>query len=231
MNTNQTRRNEDRNAFEITRQVIAAILILFLMSAFVPSRAEMLPETDYDVMDIILDGPEYIADFEEETFPIITSVGKSNVKVNGVKSKYKLIKYTIPETLLRSDANFLALMIEAEKYIGYPYVYGGSKPSNSFDCSGFVCWVFRKSGVYNTGRVGANGLYSMCTPITRSEARPGDLVFFEKTMGSDVKGITHVGIYVGNDMMIHAGDPIGFADLKSEKWASKLYGLGRLPID
>ena len=149
----------------------------------------------------------------------------------GVKSKHQLVQYTIPETLLRADENFLALMMEAEKYIGYPYVYGGSKPSSGFDCSGFVCWVYRESGVYDTGRVGAKGLYSLCSVIEREEARPGDLVFFEKTMGTDVKGITHVGIYVGNDMMIHAGDPVGFADLKSEKWAKKIYGFGRLPIN
>lgn len=224
---------EDRDAFDLARSVIAAILILIFLAPLVPGHAESVyDDYDYNNSDIILDGAEYIGDLEdEEAFPVITSVGKSNVKVNGTKSKVKLIRYTIPEVLLRSDPDFLALMIEAEKYIGYPYVYGGSKPSTSFDCSGFVCWVFRKSGVYNTGRVGANGLYSMCKPISREEARPGDLVFFEKTMGSDVKGITHVGIYVGNDMMIHAGDPIGFADLKSEKWAKKIYGFGRLPID
>lgn len=120
--------------------------------------------------------------------------------------------------------------LEAEKYIGYPYVYGGSKPSTGFDCSGFVCWVFRQSGVYDTGRLGAKGLYSLCTDVSRDEARPGDLVFFTKTMGADVKGITHVGIYVGNDMMLHAGDPVGFADLQSDKWAKKIYAFGRLPV-
>ena len=122
-------------------------------------------------------------------------------------------------------------MIEAEKYIGYPYVYGAANPNTGFDCSGFVCWVFNQSGVYKTKRLGANGLYSLCTDIPREEVRPGDLVFFEKTMGAGVKGITHVGIYVGNNMMIHAGDPVGFADLKSEQWAKKIYAFGRLPID
>lgn len=99
-----------------------------------------------------------------------------------------------------------------------------------FDCSGFVCWVFNNSGVCDVGRTGANGLYSLCSDVSKANARPGDLVFFEKTMGADVKGITHVGIYVGNDMMIHAGDPVGFADLKSEKWSKRLYGFGRLPL-
>ncbi len=131
----------------------------------------------------------------------------------------------------RSASWPLCRMVEAEKYIGYPYVYGAANPDTGFDCSGFVCWVFNHSGVFKTRRLGANGLYALCTDIPREEAQPGDLVFFEKTMGSSVKGITHVGIYVGNDMMIHAGDPVGFADLKSEKWAKKIYGFGRLPIE
>lgn len=180
---------------------------------------------------IILDDPIYFMSEEEEPIPVISSVGKINVEVNGVKSKNKLVRYTIPEQLLENDADFLCLMVEAEKYIGYPFVYGGSSPKTSFDCSGFVCWVYTQSGLCDTGRLGANGLYSLCTDIPAEEARPGDLVFFEKTMGSDVKGITHVGIYVGNNMMLHAGDPVGFADLTSDKWARKLYGYGRLPID
>ena len=224
---------EDRNNFDLAKSIIAAVLILIFIAPFIPVHADTLNSGNCSYnADVIFDGTEFIDEMEEkEHFPVITSVGKNNVKVNGTKSKVKLIQYTIPEAVLRANPDFMALMIEAEKYIGYPYVYGGSKPSTSFDCSGFVCWVYRKAGVYNTGRVGANALYSMCNPVKREEARPGDLVFFEKTMGSDVKGITHVGIYVGNDMMIHAGDPIGFADLKSEKWSKKLYGFGRLPID
>ena len=138
-------------------------------------------------------------------------------------------KYEIPPEALE-DEQFAAIIKEAEKYLGFPYVWGGSSPSTSFDCSGFVCWVFCKSGVCDVGRMGANGLYSLCSDVSKEDARPGDLVFFEKTMGADVKGITHVGIYVGNDMMIHAGDPVGFADLKSEKWSKRLYGFGRLPL-
>ena len=225
--------NSDAYAMNIARQVIAAALALMLISALIPARGETIDPADESWLSdmIILDDPAYFIPEEEAPLPVITSVGKSNVKVNGVKSKYKLVRYTIPEQLLANDENFFRLMIEAEKYIGYPYVYGGSSPKTGFDCSGFVCWVFRQSGVYDTGRKGANGLYSLCTDIPAEEARPGDLVFFEKTMGSDVKGITHVGIYVGNNMMLHAGDPVGFADLKSDKWARKLYGFGRLPID
>ena len=219
------------DAMDIAKQVVIAILLLAIFSVFLPAKAE--EEADWDAYsEVILEDPEFLFfEEDEDAIPVITSVGKSNVKVAGVKSRNKLVQYTIPESLLLADDNFLALMIEAEKYIGYPYVYGGSKPSTGFDCSGFVCWVFRKSGVYDTGRVGAKGLYSMCTDVSYEDVRSGDLVFFEKTMGGDVEGITHVGIYVGNDMMIHAGDPVGFADLKSEKWSRKLYGYGRLPID
>ena len=233
------RKNEDTNMMT-AKQVLALILALIILSAFFPGQSAFAEEEESDFGwegVLILDDPEYFMfgeddeEAEEDTFPVITSVGKKNVKINGVKSKGTLVKYTIPEQLLRDDPNFLALMIEAEKYIGYPYVYGAANPDTGFDCSGFVCWVFRHSGVYKTKRLGANGLYSLCTDIPREEARPGDLVFFEKTMGADVKGITHVGIYVGNNMMIHAGDPVGFADLKSEQWAKKIYGFGRLPID
>ena len=233
------RKNEDTNMMT-AKQVLALILALIILSAFFPGQSAFAEEEESDFGwegVLILDDPEYFMfdedeeDAEEDTFPVITSVGKKNVKINGVKSKGTLVKYTIPEQLLRDDPNFLALMIEAEKYIGYPYVYGAANPDTGFDCSGFVCWVFKHSGVYKTKRLGANGLYSLCTDIPREEARPGDLVFFEKTMGADVKGITHVGIYVGNNMMIHAGDPVGFADLKSEQWAKKIYGFGRLPID
>ena len=230
---------EKQSAFS-ARQVLAVILALILMSVFLPSQATVAEDEPLiEIEDIewdenafvIQDDPIYFMGDEDEEIPVITSVGKTNVKVNGVKSKNKLVKYTIPEMLLVLDPNFRDLMVEAGKYIGYPYVYGGSSPETSFDCSGFVCWVFNHSGVYSTRRLGAQGLYSLCTDIPREEVRPGDLVFFEKTMGADVKGITHVGIYVGNNMMIHAGDPIGFADLKNAQWAKKIYAFGRLPID
>ena len=204
------RSNNSREQFSI-REVLAIILTMILLSAFLPASSN--------------------AETTAGSIPVITSIGKKNVRADGVKSGNKLLEYTIPQELLEQDPQFLALMIEAEKYIGYPYVYGGSKPSVSFDCSGFVCWVYRHAGVYNTSRKGATGLYKICKPISPEEARPGDLIFFEGTMGPDVDGITHVGIYVGNNMMIHAGDPIGFADLTKKKWVSKFYGFGRLPID
>lgn len=232
-------RMENKDPIMTAKQVLALIIALIFLLAFMPSHAAFAEEesfTETEDVDrngsvVILDDPVFFTGDKDEPVTVITSAGKTNVKVNGVKSKNKLLKYTIPEQVLASDPDFLALMIEAEKYIGYPYVYGAASPDVGFDCSGFVCWVFNQSGVYKTRRLGANGLYSLCTDIPRAEARPGDLVFFEKTMGANVKGITHVGIYVGNDMMIHAGDPVGFADLKSEQWAKKLYGFGRLPID
>lgn len=105
----------------------------------------------------------------------------------------------------RKQPDFRALMAEAEKYIGYPYVWGGASPETSFDCSGFVSYVFTNSGVYNTGRLGAKGLRSLCRNVPAAQAEPGDVVFFEGTMGDGVDGITHCGIYVGNDIMIHCG--------------------------
>ncbi|MGN0762839.1 MAG: C40 family peptidase [Aristaeellaceae bacterium] len=230
-------RNNENRTVTIAHQVIAAIAALFLLSLFLSVRgaaAENLSTFDMDNWNgesVILEDPQYFMEIEDDPIPVISSVGKKNVKIRGVQSKYKLVNYTIPEQLLRADPDFLALMVEAEKYIGYPYVYGASNPDTGFDCSGYVCWVFSNSGVCDVGRMGANGLYSLCSDVSKEDARPGDLVFFEKTMGADVKGITHVGIYVGNDMMIHAGDPVGFADLKSEKWSKRLYGFGRLPID
>lgn len=189
---------------------------------------------EWDGHQVILDDPAYFVFEEEEDawpeYPIITSVGKTNVRVHGIQSNNPLLEYTVPICHLENDPSFAALMIEAEKYIGFPYVYGASNPEEGFDCSGFVCWVFIHSGVYDTGRRGATGLYSLCTEVSAGDARPGDLVFFEGTMGAGVDGITHVGIYVGDGRMIHAGDPVGFADLSQEKWQKHFSCFGRLPI-
>ena len=131
--------------------------------------------------------------------------------------------YDIPAALLE-DETFAAMIEEAEKYLGYPYVWGGSSPETSFDCSGFVSWVVNHSG-WNIGRRSAQGLYDLCF-LTASPA-PGDLVFFEGTY--DTPGISHVGIYVGNAMMLHCGDPIGYSNLNSTYWQEHLVGYGRLP--
>ena len=118
-----------------------------------------------------------------------------------------------------------------EQYIGYPYVWGGASPETSFDCSGFVSWVYTESGVYNTGRLGATGLYSICKKITPEQVQPGDLVFFEGTMGDAADGITHVGIYVGGNHMLHCGSPIGYADLTESYWRKHFYAFGRVPYE
>ena len=133
--------------------------------------------------------------------------------------------YDIPPEAL-DDEVFAAIIKEAEKYLGYPYVWGGSSPSTSFDCSGFVSWVINHSG-WDVGRLGAQGLCNICTPISSANVKPGDLVFFTGTY--DTPGVSHVGIYVGNNMMIHCGDPISYANLNSNYWQSHFYRYGRLP--
>ena len=122
------------------------------------------------------------------------------------------------------DETFAAILSEAEKYIGYPYVWGGSSPATSFDCSGYVSWVINHSG-WNVGRLGAQGLYNICTPT--SNPQPGDLVFFKGTY--DTPGVSHCGIYVGDNKMLHCGDPIGYANLNTSYWQSHFYAYGRLP--
>ena len=124
-----------------------------------------------------------------------------------------------------SDATFATLIEEAEKYLNYPYVWGGSNPDTSFDCSGFVSYVLTNSGLVNTGRLGAQGLYNVCTPVSRANAQPGDLVFFTGTY--DTPGVSHVGIYVGDGVMLHCGDPIQYSSINTSYWQSHFYAFGR----
>ena len=133
--------------------------------------------------------------------------------------------YDIPPDALE-DAKFAAMIKEAEKYLGYPYVWGGSSPNTSFDCSGFVCWVINHSG-WSVGRTSAQGLYNLCTPVSRSNARPGDLVFFKGTYKTN--GVSHVGIYVGNNRMLHCGDPISYTNINTQYWQCHFFTFGRLP--
>ena len=137
--------------------------------------------------------------------------------------------YEIPQELLDADLTFAKLIDEATKYIGYPYVWGGSDPETSFDCSGFICYVFTASGIRNTGRLGAKGIRSLCRDVSSDQVRPGDIVFFDGTMGEGVEGVTHCGIYVGNNMMIHCGSPIGYADLTDPYWQQHFHSYGRIP--
>lgn len=131
-----------------------------------------------------------------------------------------------PEAL--EDEQFAAIIKEAEKYIGFPYVWGGSSPTTSFDCSGFVSYVYNNCGVgWNFGRLGAEGLRQMCAYVSPANAKPGDLIFFQGTY--DTAGASHVGIYVGNSQMLHCGDPIQYSDISSSYWQQHFYQFGRLP--
>ena len=125
------------------------------------------------------------------------------------------------------DATVQALMEEAARYLGYPYVWGGSSPSTSFDCSGFVCWVFTNNGVHNLPRTTAQGIYDQCTPVSAADAKAGDIIFFTGTYNSPGT-VSHVGIYCGNGVMIHCGDPIKYASINTPYWQSHFYSFGRL---
>ena len=133
-------------------------------------------------------------------------------------------EYTVNPAYL-SDAKFATLIEEAEKYLNYPYVWGGSNPDTSFDCSGFVSYVLTNSGLVNTGRLGAQGLYNVCTLVSKANAQPGDLIFFQGTY--DTPGVSHVGIYVGDGVMLHCGDPIQYTSINSSYWQSHFYAFGR----
>ena len=171
-------------------------------------------------LEVIVNGnylnPLYFAETGDETekhLPTVTGGGNNYTH------------YTVPPEAL-SDARFKAILTEAEKYLGYPYVWGGSSPETSFDCSGYVSWVLNHSG-WDIGRLGVWGLEALCTPVSPEEAKPGDLVFFERTY--DTTGTSHVGIYVGDGMMIHCGDPISYANINTSYWQEHFYGFGRLP--
>lgn len=139
-----------------------------------------------------------------------------------------LLDYEIPPELLQ-EKSFASLIQEGEKYLGYPYVWGGSTPQTSFDCSGFVCWVYSNSGVFNLPRTTAQGIYDQCTILSPSAVKPGDLVFFTRTYNS-IGPVSHVAIYVGNGMMLHAGKPISYASMNTSYWQNHFYAYGRLPI-
>ena len=134
----------------------------------------------------------------------------------------------LPPGVSMGDGSFAALMAEATKYIGSPYVWGGSSPSTSFDCSGYVCWVYTHSGVYSLPRTTATGIYDQCSLVPKAEMQPGDLLFFTRTYASPGP-VSHVGIYVGGGQMLHAGNPIGYADINSAYWTEHFYAVGRLP--
>ncbi|MDE7170524.1 MAG: C40 family peptidase [Oscillospiraceae bacterium] len=137
------------------------------------------------------------------------------------------LDYDVPPEALKDEV-FAAMLKEAEKYLGFPYVWGGTNPSTSFDCSGYVSWVINHSG-WNYGRLGVIGLENVCTPVSRANAKPGDLVFFIGTYDAPYPDRpSHVGIYVGNGMMIHCGSPISYANINTPYWQNHFYSFGRL---
>lgn len=138
------------------------------------------------------------------------------------------LRYDVPQELLDADPQFALLVEAANSCLGYPYVWGGYDPSTSFDCSGFISWLFTSTGVNNIGHMGATTLYGYGDPVRPEEAKPGDVIFFEGTMGEDTGGMTHCGLYVGNNMMIHCGNPCSYADLTDSYWQQHFYGFGRL---
>lgn len=174
-------------------------------------------------LEVLVDGqymnPMYFADIgdtSERHLPTIGAGGGGNY-----------FNYDVPPEAL-ADEKFAAMLAEAEKYLGYPYVWGGASPSTSFDCSGYVSWVVNHCGVgWNVGRLTADGLLGVCTPVSSADARPGDLIFFQGTYNTS--GASHVGIYVGNGMMIHCGDPISYANINTSYWQQHFYTFGRLP--
>ena len=172
-------------------------------------------------LEVLVDGqylnPLYFADTGDTS-----STGLPDIGAGGGGGYFD---YDIPPEAL-ADEQFAAMIAEAEKYLGYPYVWGGANPSTSFDCSGFVSWVVNHTG-WNFGRLTADGLLGVCTPVSSANARPGDLIFFQGTYNTS--GASHVGIYVGNGMMIHCGDPISYANINTSYWQSHFYTFGRLP--
>ena len=172
-------------------------------------------------LEVLVDGqylnPLYFADTgdtSERHLPEIGAGGGGNY-----------FDYDVPPEALE-DERFAAMLAEAEKYLGYPYVWGGASPSTSFDCSGYVSWVVNHTG-WNFGRLTADGLLGVCTPVSSADAKPGDLIFFQGTYNTS--GASHVGIYVGNGMMIHCGDPISYANINTSYWQQHFYTFGRLP--
>ena len=177
-------------------------------------------------LEVLLDGeyvnPMYFADTGDTTERHLPNLG-----AGGAGGRGDYLDYDIPPEALE-DEEFAAMIAEAEKYLGYPYGWGGANPSTSFDCSGYVSWVINNCGVgWNVGRLTADGLLGVCTPVSREEAKPGDLIFFQGTYNTS--GASHVGIYVGNGMMIHCGDPISYASINTSYWQQHFYTYGRLP--
>ena len=204
--TETSRQQTDENGSEYTYKILNVTLVNEGMTTTLTADQREL----YDIYLVSKGNRDYL--FADDIYSNIT------------QSPYN--DYTIPGEAL-TDETFRKLITEAEKYLGYPYVWGGSSPQTSFDCSGFVCWVFKNSGVYPLGRTTAQGIFDQCTPVRPSDAKPGDIIFFTGTYNSGCP-VSHVGIYVGNGMMIHCGNPISYASVNSNYWTQHFYAYGRL---
>lgn len=160
----------------------------------------------------------------------ITTEEKSNAQRIYVLARYGQVSpgSGLPPGAAMGDGSYAALIAEAEKYLGYPYVWGGSTPQTSFDCSGFVCWVYTQSGVYSLPRTTAQGIFDQCAVVPRDEAKPGDLIFFTGTYASG-SPVSHIGIFVGGGQMLHCGSPIQYTSIETNYWKSHYYAIGRLP--
>lgn len=159
----------------------------------------------------------------------ITDEDRANAQRTYVRAKYGQAGpgSGIPPGEAMGDGSFAALVAEGEKYLGYPYVWGGSTPETSFDCSGFVCWVYTRSGAYPLSRTTASGIYNQCAIVPEGEAQPGDLVFFTGTYASSGP-VSHVGIYVGGGKMLHCGSPISYTSIETAYWREHFLAFGRL---
>lgn len=159
----------------------------------------------------------------------ITDENKANAQRIYVQAKYGQAGpgSGLPPGEAMGDGSFAALIAEGEKYLGYPYVWGGSTPETSFDCSGFVCWVYTHSGAYPLSRTTATGIYNQCAIVPKEEAQPGDLVFFNGTYASSGP-VSHVGIYVGGGKMLHCGSPIQYTSIETAYWKEHFFAFGRL---
>lgn len=181
------------------------------LDAVLRSRMDENEEKRYDIYNTTYGNRDYL--FDKNTIPM----GGGNGGFG----------YEIPPEAL-TDERFANMIREAEKYLGYPYIWGGASPSTSFDCSGFVSWVINNCGNgWNVGRQTADGLRSCCAYVPPEQAKPGDLIFFQGTY--DTPGASHVGIYVGNQVMIHCGDPIQYANISTPYWQQHFMAFGRLP--
>ncbi len=188
-------------------------------------------ETNFSI-DVSELKPEMQVVTQKRELPVINEPEVETAKKDNVASTSKPKKDTAQETKkippALTEEQFSLLLSEAKKYLGYDYVWGGSSPKTSFDCSGYVSWVVNNSGIgRNIGRTSAKNIYKLCTKVTSSQLKPGDLVFFKGTYATS--GVSHVGIYIGDDKMIHCGNSVSYADLNQRYWKSHFYAYGRLP--